>query len=321
MIRADGRGTRALILVTGAFRLIYTAQTRMSRLGGASPLAALGGACVAGTAALLWRRARGRAPKTAALLWLPLLWADGAAAIHALSVSAGRWVLYALPPWALALATGAAMGLFALWGMGAAAGAGRLFLPWAAALMAGCAWAGRESLVPGWLFPLLGPGPGETALCALELGACLMPALLLPAAGDEGPGFSLLWAGVAAAAALAACAMTAPYMPSAPQTEGFRLEILLSNGRVPLPLQMPVLLLWFGGAILTAGSGAALCRETLAGLWPGMDERALALLSAAGPTAAYCTGLWEGARSFWPLWYPLALIPLIPGAAKRRKKA
>ena len=320
----DGRAALALGAVTAAFRMVYISQIHMARLGGAAWLAILLGASLAGLAALIWRGIRSREdiPRAAWALWPPVLWADGALMIHALTDSASHSVLYALPEGSEALFTAGALLLFGLCGTAALGGAARLYLPVAGVLGILMIWAQRKCLVPGWLFPLLGPGAGEICRCALALAAAALPALLLPAWMEESGkyrdgGKAVLAAGLLAAVVAAANAMAAPYMEGIPEKESFRLEMLLANGRIPLPLQFPALAVWYGAALLTAGCDAAMVRGCLERLFPGMPPLAAGLLAAAVPAAAYFAGCWDLALTAWPLAFPLILIPLAAGAMRK----
>ena len=107
-----------------------------------------------------------------------------------------------------------------------------------------------------WLRPLLGSGWPDIANCSLRTAGCFIPATsVLLACGDDNPGPNHLpsFARVACAALVAALLLVLRLMMT-PTSRLYmpwlaRLDALLTNGRAPLYLQLPMILTWFIGLL------------------------------------------------------------------------
>lgn len=139
---------------------------------------------------------------------------------------------------------------------------------------------------PGWLRPWLGYGSGGVLragvraagwMCLVVLSAMtvcreeLAPRDILP---------GMLLATAVAAALTALCQMMAPAVTAADMSRAMAVEALLTNGRAPLYLQLPMIVAWFAGMLhLMSFEGIAAC---------GLLHRAA---PRAGETACLAAGL------------------------------
>lgn len=108
---------------------------------------------------------------------------------------------------------------------------------------------------PAWLMPVLGPGIPTLFTASVRCAgwySLLLPLFLLSERScDEGrrrrrPVLALLTAGLVSCALLLLFGMLSPSaVNSAGATRFSRMDTLLSNGRLSLSLQMPMIVLWF----------------------------------------------------------------------------
>ena len=108
---------------------------------------------------------------------------------------------------------------------------------------------------PGWLCPVLGYGVGGVLLWSLRAAGWLA---MISAAGmavsDGEMTFvrvrrGLMLSAVAAALLIVLRLMMTPSMEPAAMTRGLRIDTLLTNGRAPLYLQLPMIVMWFVGLL------------------------------------------------------------------------
>ena len=145
-----------------------------------------------------------------------------------------------------------------------------------------------RSLRPAWLFPLTEGGFKALFSAGLRVSAWqLIPAagyLLTEASEESDDRLSPLRTGITATAAAASLVvlwqMMVPRLlcPYA-ETRIGRLDVLLTNGRAPLYMQFPLILVWFVGLLQTLCFEAFTAAALLQRLLPGLNGRA-AVLSA-----------------------------------------
>lgn len=114
-----------------------------------------------------------------------------------------------------------------------------------------------------WLFPLLGPGMGTLVSGACSLSGAITPLIALwlcmqQEKGEDRQGGApyrptgasgmvklLLFSSLCAALLLAVYSMLVPALVQAPSYRAFHLDRLLTNSRLSIALQFPMLLIWF----------------------------------------------------------------------------
>ncbi len=123
----------------------------------------------------------------------------------------------------------------------------------------------------GWLFPILGGGLGaiaDTAQVSAGWGAliCLISMVSLPDRRRHVLMRAILLAFLTAAILLLALKMLYPPLTGAELTRATRAEMIFSNGRVALSLQMILTILWYGSLLylLTAEAVTAACYVKIA---------------------------------------------------------
>ncbi len=171
-------------------------------------------------------------------------------------------------------------------------------------------------LRPGWLFPLPGDAAGALLSGALgtagRIGATFASAMLL---SGEGGASARRWlrdallAGLIATALLVLRGMMSPMLtnPAAAARLG-RLDALLTNGRAPLYLQLPMLALWFAALLHALAyhvfAAAALLQRAL----PALDGRACVAAVALCVLALCGAGGVAALRDRVPAALPLAAL-------------
>lgn len=279
--------------------------------GGAGWLSALIGTLLA-LPALAWgtRIGKGRGILCAALLLLTL---ESAALAAGWIAASGMFLaLDSMHP-LLLVAPGC---LAALWcvsrGGDALGGGATVMVKLSPALLIPILLIQLPCLRAAWLFPILGSGPRAVTTDALRFAAALLGAYLPAAflAGREDPSCPRRWAGcllasglVAAAALLIQRMMTPALTGSAASLAQNRLDALLTNGRAPLYLQLPMLALWFAALIHALAFDGLCAAALLKRLLPRLDGRAcgaiavlaaFALCAARSPQIARETPIWNG---------------------------
>ena len=176
---------------------------------------------------------------------------------------------------------------------------------------------------PEWLRPLLGSGWHSIFMGGIRLAGRFIPcsALLLLAKEDqEVPERSGASVGTVTVAALIAALLILLHRMMAPTPRRdlgwlYRLDGLLTNGRAPLYLQLPMICAWYAGLlhllVCECFAGAALLQRLLHGL----DGRLCAVMSVA--TVAVGAGFlpvsaWAEALSTWLY---AAIVPVTAVAA------
>jgi len=142
-----------------------------------------------------------------------------------------------------------------------------------------------KSFEPAWLMPVFGGGAGAITDGAVHCAGWIAGIALLGwvSVPDRGKGRLvriILMAAGAAAALLALLSMLCPTLVDTQFTRVERLHLVLSNGRVPLSLQLVLILLWYAGLLYL------MCAETLASACylrqavPKLPGRVLAIVLA-----------------------------------------
>ena len=108
---------------------------------------------------------------------------------------------------------------------------------------------------PAWLFPILGSGPVQLLALSLRTAgwtAMLFssPALLCPEEPRQsGVSVAMAMATVIAALLIAMRLMMTPFLALNAMDRTMLLDSLLTNGRSPLTLQLPMIVIWFLGML------------------------------------------------------------------------
>lgn len=242
---------------------------------------------------------------------------DGADNLCAIARSAGYLALDRVPVRILVLPVSLAL-LWCLMKNGNAIGyAAMLWMRLAPVLLIVVAVMQLHCLCPEWLQPLLGSGWRAIATGSVRTASHILPcaALLLIADGTEEekrPGIGLT-AMLLIAAALGALLLLMHLMmsptPSRPTQWINRLDNLLTNGRAPLYLQLPMISAWYAGLLhllLCEGFG---CAALLQRLFPALDGRLCAVLAVAGTGAV---ALFQNTTmltdALWPWLYCVAAL-------------
>ena len=179
---------------------------------------------------------------------------------------------------------------------------------------------------PAWLLPLLGDGwrgilEDGVRVAGWIASAC---AVLMVSGDDDGTKkprrtpSAMLAAGIAVAALLIVLRLM--MTPTQLQRDGWsnRLDALLTNGRAPLYLQLPMIALWYAGMLhLLACEGFA-CAALLQGLFPRLGGMACAVAAVAA--VALASGV--GAQDFFAPWryIVLAVIAAVAALLPDRRK-
>ena len=143
---------------------------------------------------------------------------------------------------------------------------------------------------PGWLRPWLGYGKSAVFRTALRAAGwiALLSGGAATACREDMPFRSLLrpvlLAAAVAAALVALRQMMAP-VPTRAVSRFMAVDALLTNGRAPLYLQLPMIVAWFAGMLhLLAFEGVAAC-ALLHGAFPGTRDSLCAILGLGGVAA------------------------------------
>ena len=249
---------------------------------------------IAGLLALPWllclrpvSRAKGAPVALLYALLLPVTLLDGAVTAGEIAGSAGYLALDRIPVRVLLLP----VGLAALWcvckngdAMGYAAMLWARLFP-ALLLLIMALQANRYR--PEWLLPLLGSGPSAILAGGVRLAGRIIPcAATLLLAGDDAkprPGSTALMLAIAMAIPALLIVLHRMMAPTPLSDMGrlYRLDSLLTNGRAPLYLQMPMICAWYAGLlhllVCECFAAAALAQRLL----PRLDGRLCAVLAVA----------------------------------------
>ncbi|MDO4866555.1 MAG: hypothetical protein Q4C10_08330 [Clostridia bacterium] len=174
-----------------------------------------------------------------------------------------------------------------------------------------------------WVFPLLGSGLGAIGAGAMRAagGAAALCGALLFTEGDKEPRRT---AGVLAIAAAVAALligfqlMMLPTRSAASLSWIDRLDGLITNGRAPLYLQLPMMVLWFAALFHLLAWDCFLSGALLQRCVPGLNGRLCVLIAVL--TASLLTGVVESLGPLydwrWTILLAAAALNLLPFRAK-----
>ena len=154
---------------------------------------------------------------------------------------------------------------------------------------------------PAWLMPLLGPGVSDLLDGALRVSGwiSMLTGLFLIAEQDPErddkhfqPIKALIVCVIIAAVLLLLRSMMTPPLFKGKETSiFFQLDTLLSNGRAPHSLQLPMITLWFVGLLFLLLVDAFLCAAMLQQALPGLGKRICIAIVLVGICALALSGL------------------------------
>ena len=216
---------------------LVLACSRAARLSSDSPISNLCSRCPAPAMCVVQ------------LLLFALLLLDCASNMRLLAGTANVLALGSTPLPLLLLPLALLLGISVYLGADAAGSSALIFLRILPFLGAAVIAVQFSSYEPGWLTPALGSGIKEIAQCGLCCSGAIA-LLILPwffSVPDRNkrssPFLYLLFAALAASAMLALQQMLAPAQLSVPLSRSSRIELILSNGRTSLSIQMLMMLL------------------------------------------------------------------------------
>lgn len=236
-------------------RLFYGLTLDVPDAANAGWLAALAGLLLSLPAVWLICRLRPAARRTLALPLLMGLALDAARAVECAAYSESCLAFNHIAPALLTLPLLAAILRCAWLGGDALGGAARIWIRLFAVLILIVILYQLPYYNAGWLRPWLGAGAGGVLRAGVR--AAGWNALLAGSAAGickAEIGFKrllrcLLISTAVAAALVALRQMMAPAFTAEPVTRFTRIDTLLTNGRAPLYLQLPMIVAWFGGML------------------------------------------------------------------------
>ena len=217
-----------------------------------------------------------------------------------------------------AVTAGSAM-MISMMGAQAAAGAAVLWKKLAAVLIAVLILSQAKFFRLSWLLPVLGPGAGEIGRSALPAAGMLAfsaAGWLMLEPEDDKRGSAVVkcvaGSGLIAAVLLLMLGMLIPGMLEEPPTRGFRIGRLLANDRAGLTLEMPYVVLLYGGMLTMLVFEMCAAARALGVLFPEMDGKICA--GAVGASAFLLSvSPWAGrdaARMISEWYYPAIAAPV-----------
>lgn len=313
-IRIGESAAASLILPAVIMRIFYGIAIDMPAVGNAGWLSALLGGVLALPFMLAVRQMRARcapsptAASSAIPLARPLLAVfaltaafDAAFITNAIAGSASYIALNAISLLYLLLPQLA----LCLWcltrggdAIGTSAGVWNRILPW---LMLIVVLLQLPDYRPAWLTPVLGPGLPEILDGAIHTAGwlSLSAGLLLAAEREENTKSTrlcplktlLLCTGIAAVLLVLRGLMTPTLMEEALTTRYFRQDMLISNGRAPLSLQLPLTILWFMSLFYLLLFDSLTCALMLQHLFPRLKRLPCLLLAVGGTIGIIVSGM------------------------------
>ncbi len=150
-------------------------------------------------------------------------------------------------------------------------------------------------LRPRWIFPLFGGGGGAIGLGAMRAagGAASLCGALLFQEGDGRPSRTVGALAIAAAVAALLIVFQLMMLPTPLNADSlswiYRLDGLITNGRAPLYLQLPMMLLWFAALLHLLAWDCFLSAALLQRCVPHINGRLCVLIAVLA--AALLTGI------------------------------
>ena len=151
---------------------------------------------------------------------------------------------------------------------------------------------------PQWLFPILGDGWDGILNAGIKTAGWIVPAASVMLVADPDPSPQprrrIAWRLLAAAGAVSVLLLLASMMRPTPlRPAGWlgRLDALLTNGRAPLSLQLPMIVMWFAAHLHLLACEIFACACLLQRLLPSLDGRVCAALVAVSAGLVACSRL------------------------------
>ncbi|MDO4547076.1 MAG: hypothetical protein Q4D04_03160 [Clostridia bacterium] len=156
-------------------------------------------------------------------------------------------------------------------------------------------------LKPGLLFPVLGPGIKTLASpvpAIIGITCQVFPLWLLREKPTVkiwrfSPTSMIIAAGLVSAGLLLLTGMLLPSMPEFPPHRVFQLDKLLTNGRVSVQLQLPLLFIWFGCYLLAIAFSLVIATHTVQYAFPGIPRWTAVLICAIAAFGISLSGMGE----------------------------
>ena len=177
---------------------------------------------------------------------------------------------------------------------------------------------------PAWLLPILGEGWAEIIKGALRTaGIYSAIAGISLATDDKGKGSGLAMAclaGAAIAAALIALRMmmTPVIRPGGRNSWLIRLDSLLTNGRAPLYLQMPMIAIWYAGLLHAMACQGFTAAALLQRVFPALDGRLCGVFVGGAAMVLALSGVMQQSDMDVVLTCQAAVLTLLAGFAAWR---
>lgn len=165
---------------------------------------------------------------------------------------------------------------------------------------------------PGWLAPVLGNGWRSVALGGIRAAGCAVPAasvLLVCEPREDGREAPLLLICAALVTAVLV-ALRLMLTPTTTDPGGWlnRLDTLLTNGRAPLYLQLPMITLWYAGLLHALACDCFTSAALFQRLVPRLDGRVCALVTVCASCVAASLMKDGMAASIYPWLYIVAAL-------------
>jgi len=246
---------------------------------------------------------------------------DASSCIRLLSNTANIMALGEVPLWLLALPVGLLIFFCCKIGLEAGGFSARIWIKIAIPLIVIMILVQFGEYRPSWLMPVFGGGfsaiMGGGLRCAGVISLLSLPWIFcIEDKSHSSPARFAIWGALSASAVLALLAALAPALIHTEQTSTARIEILLSNGRVHLMLQLITVVLWFGALLHLLNM---LCCSAVTILSTAVAEAPKCLLPAMIASAATLLAVFakklSGAFSacYGSCVYPAVCILLIVG--------
>lgn len=215
-----------------------------------------------------------------ALLFMPMALLDAAQVLSVILRASGLLTLDHVPAFWLALPVALVM-LWCVWRNGDAIGyAAILWSKVFPALMLLVVLLQARHYRPEWLMPLLGNGWRDIVRGGVRASGCFVASTAVLLAADEsnkgqarGHGIACLALAPAIAALLLALRLMMAPTGAGAMPWVARLDALLTNGRAPLYLQLPMILTFFTGLLHLLACDGFAASALLQGLVPALDGR------------------------------------------------
>ena len=218
--------------------------------------------------------------KAASILIAVCFLLDCASGMRTLAGTANLISMDKIPLFYLLLPLGIFAAISILLGIGASGNCARIWNRLLPLLTVFVLLVHLRSYNPAWLTPVF--GSGESAIfksgiyCASAILLLSMQWLLTGTKGRGRPFLAALIAVLAAALQLATLQMLSPALTGVDLSRSSRMQLVLSNGRTAMPLQILLMLLCYGGFLQLISAEAAACAGFLSRAMPKLPVWTLA---------------------------------------------